>query len=227
MIRSTRPFLASIRLTLLLAALAVGAWLAPGVAPLLQYDRSALSRGELWRLLTGHLTHWTADHLLWDVAVFAAAGAACERGGRRTYAALLAAAALGVSAAVFLALPTMRTYRGLSGVDTALVAYLTVTRLRGRWAMAGISLLLLKLAVEAATGATAFVAPAGFAPVPLAHAAGAAVGFAFGLRAMFGRRVSRPVGVGIFGYVWSCGRFGSTGNPLRSFFVRRSIRLRT
>ena len=182
MIRSTRPFLASIRLTLLLAAAAVGAWLAPGVAPLLQYDRSAISHGELWRLLTGHLTHWTADHLLWDALVFLLAGAACERAGRRRYAALLASSALAGSAAVWVGLPAMQTYRGLSGIDTALVAFLTATRLRGRWATAGISLLLLKLAVEAATGATAFVAPGGFAPVPLAHAAGAAVGFAFGLR---------------------------------------------
>ncbi len=187
-----RPFLASIRLTLLLAVAAVGAWLAPGVVPILQYDRAAVAHGEIYRLLTGHLTHWTPDHLLWDAVVFLLAGAACERGGRRRYAGLLAASAAGVSAAVWVGLPAMQLYRGLSGIDTALVAFVVITRLRVPWAAAGIGLIGAKVLCEAASGGALFVDAAAFTPVPLAHAAGLAAGVAFGAAALAEPRLYSP-----------------------------------
>ena len=40
----------------------------------LQYDRTAILQGEIWRLITGHWTHFPGDHLLWCVLVFAVMG---------------------------------------------------------------------------------------------------------------------------------------------------------
>ena len=98
-------------------------------------------------------------------------------------------AALLIPAAVWLACPELQTYRGLSGIDSALLALLAVGVLRdalrpgGRRAVAVACAAVMlgfgaKLAYELATGAALFVdaEAAGFVPVPVAHAVGAAVG---------------------------------------------------
>jgi membrane associated rhomboid family serine protease len=51
-------------LALAAAALAVAA---PAAASLLEYDRSAILRGELWRIVTAHLVHCSPHHILWNV----------------------------------------------------------------------------------------------------------------------------------------------------------------
>ena len=43
----------------------------------LEFDRIAISQGEWWRVLSGHLTHWNTDHLFWDAIMFAALGIFC------------------------------------------------------------------------------------------------------------------------------------------------------
>src|SRR3990172_6884652 len=63
----------------LLALLAGIVYLVPGLASSLQFDLSAIAAGEGWRIVTGHWTHVSLDHLLWDAAVFAALGFASER----------------------------------------------------------------------------------------------------------------------------------------------------
>ena len=62
--------LPGVSLLLALSALAVA--LIPTLAGRLQYERPALAAGELWRLLTCHFTHWSAEHLAWDALVFLA-----------------------------------------------------------------------------------------------------------------------------------------------------------
>ena len=66
--RRQLPILAS-----LLCGCALLAWIA-GAGPVLQYDRGALAAGKWWGALTGHWAHWSADHLIWDAATFAALG---------------------------------------------------------------------------------------------------------------------------------------------------------
>lgn len=131
---------------------------------------------EPWRLLTGHFTHWTADHLRWDLLVFAALALLFPP---RRLVSLLFWTALLVSAGVVIFLPEMPAYRGLSGLDSALFVALaldfgrrpkSVDRLLGALALL---LFLAKIAAELASGQAIF-APGPFVPVPLAHLLGLA-----------------------------------------------------
>lgn len=176
-------------LTAALTLLALATWAIPGAATALQYDRTALASGELWRAVTGHCTHWSIDHLTWDLIVFAVFGALVEHHSRRRFASLIAGSALAISAAVWLLAPQLTHYRGLSGLDSALFAAFFAQLLRDAWGERSLlqaivpALALLgfvgKSVYELTTGATLFVAPtAAFTAVPLAHLVGAVVGAA-------------------------------------------------
>jgi len=111
------------------ASLVVALW--PDASPLLEFDRVAVGAGDWWRVLTGHLTHFGLEHLVWDAGVFAVLGVLCERRHRRATLACLGAAAVLIPAATWLLVPEIRTYRGLSGLDTALFALLGVMMVMG------------------------------------------------------------------------------------------------
>ncbi|MDZ7618556.1 MAG: rhombosortase, partial [Patescibacteria group bacterium] len=96
---------------------AVCSHLSPVAGEWLQFDRTAIAAGQLWRLATCHLTHWSVDHLFWDVATFACLAAICQSESRRATWICLAASAMAIPAAVWLFMPDMPTYRGLSGLD--------------------------------------------------------------------------------------------------------------
>ena len=174
--------------SLLLSVPAVLMYLFPSVGDSLQFERAAVDAGGWWRLLTCHWTHWSLDHLLWDTLVFLILGAACERAGRTRFLSCVAGAALSCSLAVWLFLPEVETYRGLSGIDSALFALLGLSLLRDavtqrRWGgiTAAGSLLIAfvgKTTFEVIAGTTMFVdsAAAGTVSVPLAHVIGAAFG---------------------------------------------------
>jgi rhomboid family GlyGly-CTERM serine protease len=174
--------------TALVAILAVAASTSVEWTSLLTYDRLRLAAGESWRLITGHLVHWNLDHLLWDGIMFAALGAMVERQSRRGFVATVAISAVAVAAAVWMFEPAMTEYRGLSGVDSALFGLaapmLFCESRRNRrhvvsWIVAALALGFVgKVGWEMATGQTLFVdsVAAGFAPLPLVHAVGAAVG---------------------------------------------------
>ena len=160
----------------------------PGAESLLEFDRVAIAEGDWWRWVTGHLTHFGVDHFVWDASVFAVLGVMCERRNRTATLACLGFAALLIPAAIWLLMPEMATYRGLSGLDTALFALLGMMTLlekrregsRG-WVVAlGLTLLgmVAKIAWEYYTGGTIFVDSSSgqFVPIPLAHLVGAVVG---------------------------------------------------
>jgi len=66
--KSSRP-------VLLLAVLpAILLWLVPTTHSALLYDRTAILRGEWWRLWTGHWVHFSFSHLAWNLAVLLGAG---------------------------------------------------------------------------------------------------------------------------------------------------------
>jgi rhomboid family GlyGly-CTERM serine protease len=161
----------------------------PGLTSRASLERAAVEAGELWRLLTGHLTHWSIEHLGWDLLVFAAVGIMLERGGERAlFLRCTLSSAILISLAVWFLQPEMASYRGLSGIDCALVTVLATSLLRralaaGRRGLAiGVAAVLLayllKISYELATGQTVFVdiESSGFDPVPLAHVVGGAVG---------------------------------------------------
>lgn len=179
--------------SLLLALSAVLLYLTPDLTAWATFDRTAIAAGQLWRVITGHWTHWSGEHLGWDLLVFAVAGASLELRGRRSaFLTCTVVSALLISAGVWVLQPEMVEYRGLSGIDCALVTLVAVDLLRQslrdrRW---GLSLALTgllagylgKVVFELATGQTLFVdSEQGlFVPVPLAHVLGGAVGIALG-----------------------------------------------
>jgi len=172
----------------------------PGLAPTFEFSREAILGGELWRLVTGHFTHWSTDHLTWDLGAFALLGAMAERSGHRRLCALLLATSLAISLALLALQPALSLYRGLSGLDSAMFvavcAALLQTSLRDRDRTgATIAALFVlgfaaKLGREALTGEALFVAGTGtVALAPLAHGVGAAVGLAsFALASAVARR---------------------------------------
>lgn len=91
----------------------VGAWLA--------FDRQALSSGEIWRLWTGHLVHFSAAHATTDLAALFAAAAIAEHeiGARRTAFVLIVGAPL-ISLGLALLLPELAIYRGSSALSVLL-----------------------------------------------------------------------------------------------------------
>jgi len=181
---------ARIPLTLAMCVLAVTIACVPTAAEALQFDRSAIEAGELWRLATCHLTHWNADHLQWDLLMFAVLGAACELRGRRRMWLCTALAAGTVSMLVFCLFPDVDTYRGLSGIDTSLFAMLAIDLLadarRERSVMPAVAIggllfaLVAKTAYEALTGQAMFVdqSSAGFELLVWDHIVAAVVGSA-------------------------------------------------
>ncbi len=174
-----------------LIALVLAAW--PAATLWGQYDRVAIAAGEYWRLLSGHWTHISAEHLFWDVLMFLVLSVPCEYDSRRRYVICLFSAVVLISCTLWYAMPQLLWYRGLSGLDSALFALLltTLTRediqaKRWYWVIGYITLGLAftaKIGYEWMTGQALFVGGLSgqIVPVPLAHVAGATVGLGIGL----------------------------------------------
>lgn len=178
--------------SLVLCTVAVGLYLWPAAAEIFQFDRDAIAAGQYYRWITGHATHWSFDHLIWDVSAFVALGSVCEIMDRKKFSLCIALSALLIPLGVWLWLPQMDHYRGLSGLDSALFAWVAVEivkrDLRERnWFRVGAIIALVaafgaKLALEFFGGQTLFVQNLeGAAPVALAHLIGATVGCAVAL----------------------------------------------
>lgn len=177
-----------VSLTLCLALLTAGIALLPEAATLLQFDRRVAANGFWWPILSSHFVHWNHEHLFWDLSVFVVLGAICECRDRWRYVVTLFAAGLLIPLSVWALIPEMETYRGLSGLDTALFALLAVSTVQEQWrerrwvwvlAIGGLLAALVgKIGFEFLTGGTLFVdaGAANFQPVPLAHVIGALVG---------------------------------------------------
>ena len=182
-------------ITLSLAAAALLWALLPDAVVWFELDRSAFLQAQLWRVWTGHLVHYDHTHLVWDLAVLLLLGSLLECGlsglapvGRRTFGQVLAASGAAISVAVLIFQPQLTRYRGLSGIDSTLFAWLAAGLLQWAWTerhrllmtLIGLALFgfVTKCIVETTTGRTIFVdsIDAGFVPVPLAHLVGAGVG---------------------------------------------------
>ncbi|MGD9127901.1 MAG: rhombosortase [Planctomycetia bacterium] len=179
------------RLPFISLALAVAACLVmvfPSLADLLQYDRSSIAGGQWWRIATCHLTHWSLDHLFWDAIVLLVIGFVIERDNLRRLLTCMGLSAVLIPLAVWTCMPELPTYRGLSGIDSAVFMLLAVTLLHESWARRDRGWILIctamiigftaKAGFEFLTGTTLFVdaAEANMLPVPLAHLIGAAIG---------------------------------------------------
>ena len=179
--------------SLLFIVLAIALYALPGTSNCLQYDRSAIAHGEVWRALTGHMVHWSANQLFWDGLALGFLGWLCERNSVASFLQCFLLSALLISLTLWFAAPWMTTYRGLSGIDSALFALVAVRLGREaffdrQWfklTLVGIvgGGFVSKVAYEFVSGATLFVdsSAGGMVPVPLAHVVGAIAGLICGL----------------------------------------------
>lgn len=206
--------------SLLLSTLALVLYFLPGAGELFEYSRQALADGEIWRLVSCHWTHWSTEHLLWDVVAFGVLAALAEAQlGRRLLLVCLVTAAVAIPVVVWLVLPTMEIYRGLSGLDSTLFVLIAVFHARRLFrptgpvpgpelpvrrssALSGVPLEPLiwagalglfgcKVLYEALSGTALFVGSGGtdVVVVPLAHLVGGAIG---ALAALTHARATRP-----------------------------------
>lgn len=173
------------------ACLVLPRW--PTAEAFLQYDRTKLLTGEVWRLATCHLGHWSASHQFWSLGAFAVLGLLGETRDRRTFAWCCIAAGLACSLALLVFWPDVQLYRGMSGIDSALFTCVVLLNLRtpdgNKSAARNATLAILlfgfiaKVAWEWLTHRTLFVSidGKGFVSLPDVHAVGGAVGICVGL----------------------------------------------
>jgi len=168
------------QVTFVILALAVSAYLFPPLAAALVYDRSAILGGEIWRLITGPLVHFSGDHLFFNLLVFAAAGGLLERRHPLLFRHLCVAAYLAGSFCLFLLSPGISVFGGLSGIATMAVVLLAVeeagrgTRVSLLWLVV-LALTAGKMIAEWILGVPLFTGPEAFVIVPSVHIAGGLV----------------------------------------------------
>ena len=165
--------------TVLVVPAAIGAYVIPGLASLLVYDRAAILSGEVWRLLTGNWVHFSASHLLYDLLALGIAGWIIERRGYPYFGHLCALSALGIGTVLLAGSPEVQSYGGLSGVATGAIIYLALHGLKepGPWRWICVAALVLtvgKALLESMTGRFIIQAAgsAPFVPLPLSHVVG-------------------------------------------------------
>lgn len=169
-------------LTGLAVLLTAGLWLLLGPAPpALVYDRAAVTQGEWWRLVTGHLVHSDGEHALWDITALALIGGIMERRGRRRLALAALAGMASVGACLWWWLQELERYCGLSGMLNTLF----IIALKDLWEehrhpiIPLVALgLAIKLATESMGGHSLFVHTL-WPSVPEVHVAGCVGGLIF------------------------------------------------
>jgi rhomboid family GlyGly-CTERM serine protease len=140
---------------------------------------------EVWRLITGHWTHWSIDHLFWAVLMFAVLGAELEVRSRRRFALFVICSALVISGHALWSQSALFVYRGLSGIDSALFVAFAIAQLRQpgrmRWLFAAALFgFLAKLGFESWSGSSLFADCEGFHVYVPAHLLGGLVAVPFG-----------------------------------------------
>jgi len=91
---------------------------------LLAFTAEGMHRGQWWRLWTGHFVHYGSAHFWGDWLAFVVWAALVEAESRRVFALTLLVGAPLLSLLLVVACPSLGEYRGLSGIDTALVVEL-------------------------------------------------------------------------------------------------------
>jgi rhomboid family GlyGly-CTERM serine protease len=178
-----------------------------------RYDRAAISSGQVWRLVTGHLVHVNSAHLFFDLlGLFLLAEAFWGQTSAGLIAGLLVTSSFAISALFWIWQPQLSWYAGLSGVLHALWAACTLWGVfqkhvadempaaRQPWqitwsrlvSFAGIILLIVKLWLEWRYGASSHTEQVIGAPVvTTAHRYGALVGAIYALAYLLFLKVTR------------------------------------
>ena len=163
--------------------------------PHLIYTRTDLADSDFWRLISCHWVHLNTGHLLWSALTFLVLGSVCEIMDRGKYVLTVGASAVFIPAAIWVFMPHLEVYGGLSGLDCSLYTLLIVIFINRDWHIqkwkwiifyaVTLGLLAAKIIYELTSGSTIFVnnIHTDMVPVPLAHLVGGIVGFVVGMLA--------------------------------------------
>ena len=150
----------------------------------LVFDRDAIWAGEIWRLWTGHLVHFSWQHALADIMVlFVVTHILVHHTSNRVVALALLVGAPLISLGLLLVAADLRVYAGASGLAMMLgvavgcVLWRADYRLRGMVGGLGL-IVLIKLLIDANSSGFGFsTLPAGVQVAWQAHAIGACLGW--------------------------------------------------
>ncbi len=154
------------------------------LASLFVYDREAILRGELWRLITSHFVHFGNMHLIYNLLVFGIIGWIIEYKKYQYLKLLFFLMACSISTTLLVFEPNMIYYGGLSGIACGSIIYCSLLYLHNPppWrtiSILSIIFLLVKISLEIYTNGSLlpYWGTQGFIPVPLSHIAGSLTAF--------------------------------------------------
>jgi rhomboid family GlyGly-CTERM serine protease len=149
------------------------------LASLFVYDREAIFRGELWRLVTSHFVHFSDLHLIYNIFVFGIVGWIVEYKGFKFFKLLWVLMACSISATLLLIKPDMIYFGGLSGMACGYILYCSLLCLRepSPWrniSIFAIILLFVKIILETYNKGSVlpYLGVQTFIPMPLSHTVG-------------------------------------------------------
>lgn len=103
-------------ITLAVILLSLPFSLTPSLFKLGYFDQQLIQQGQLWRLLTGHISHTSLSHLQWDLLAFAIAAGYLELHSRRLLLAALLTGLILLDTHLLSPLASISQYAGLSGI---------------------------------------------------------------------------------------------------------------
>lgn len=165
-------------ITLLFACATLLVYVLPFLSELFVYDRQAILDGELWRIVTAPLVHFSMSHLLWNVLAFSAAGWAVETTVPRGLWVVCIFSSITPGLLFLWTSPELIRYGGLSGLATGVVAYLCFckimkpSKVKAFWLLI-LALIGVKIMIEVITVGPLFVwAETPFQVLPSTHVLG-------------------------------------------------------
>ncbi|MBI3715681.1 MAG: rhomboid family intramembrane serine protease [Betaproteobacteria bacterium] len=161
-----RPTLPSALIALIAIAVIALAFAPEGLQRGLEFDRAAILHGELWRLWTAHLVHYSRQHAATDIVMLLVAGTCAEKlaGAGRVVQAFLWIAPVIALALLFVSTDLVG-YRGLSAVVSYLFMLAWIAAW-GHWPSARPVLALAAAAMAGKMAADAFGFSADLAGLP-------------------------------------------------------------
>ena len=112
--------------TISIILLSTVSFISGGLSSLFIYDRAAVMEGELWRLFTSHLVHFSKFHFLYNIITFGIFGWIVEQQYYTYFGRLLLLMAFIIGITLLIMNPDMLFYGGLSGLAHGTFFYLAL-----------------------------------------------------------------------------------------------------
>ena len=131
----------------------------PELASIFIFDRSAIFRGEIWRIFTCHFVHFSNTHLAYNIFAFGIVGYIIEKKKYPNFCLLYFCLAFSISISLFVLKPNMLFFGGLSGIVCGALYYCALMGIKESQTLKRISFLIvtflpIKIAAEIYTNAS-------------------------------------------------------------------------